>query len=163
MMHASKAKTGSLGVAEKKEKFVIYRDMEGGYRWRLRSATGETLAASEAGHPNKSVCEADMRAFMADHNGAAAIPADHLLLESGWFGVAASLALVKQDGAPGSEAPSLLRSCKRFENPSWWPRGRLTPADPTWFLAQRADGRPRETRRSRDPPGLYPPCTAPCP
>ena len=48
-------------------KFVIYRQLEDGYRWRLRSATGETLAASSAGHPSKSACETDMRIFMADH------------------------------------------------------------------------------------------------
>jgi uncharacterized protein YegP (UPF0339 family) len=49
-------------------KFVLYRDIEAGYRWRLRSAAGETLAASEASHPTKSACEADMRAFMADRH-----------------------------------------------------------------------------------------------
>ena len=47
--------------------FVIYRVFEDGYRWRLRSATGETLAASSAGHPAKSDCETDMRIFMTDH------------------------------------------------------------------------------------------------
>ena len=49
-------------------KFVLYRDLEDGYRWRLRSATGETLAASKAGHGEKSACEADLRAFMAEHH-----------------------------------------------------------------------------------------------
>ena len=54
-------------------KFVLYRDLEDGYRWRLRSDTGETLAARSAGHPSKGACEADMRAFMADHHPGAEI------------------------------------------------------------------------------------------
>jgi uncharacterized protein YegP (UPF0339 family) len=49
-------------------KLVLYQDLGDGYRWRLRSATGVTLAASEAGHGEKSACEADLRAFMADHH-----------------------------------------------------------------------------------------------
>ena len=49
-------------------KFVLYRALEDGYRWRLRSATGETLAASSAGHSSKGACETDMRIFMADHH-----------------------------------------------------------------------------------------------
>jgi uncharacterized protein YegP (UPF0339 family) len=50
-----------------KNKFVLYRDLEDGYRWRLRSPTGETLAASPSGHRDKVACEAEMRAFMAEH------------------------------------------------------------------------------------------------
>jgi uncharacterized protein YegP (UPF0339 family) len=57
-------------VAEKKEKFAIYTDMEGGYRWRLRSLTGETLAASPYGHGQKAACEAEVRSTMAEHAGA---------------------------------------------------------------------------------------------
>ena len=41
-------------------KFLLYRELEDGYRWRLRSATGETLAAWEAAFPTKSACEADV-------------------------------------------------------------------------------------------------------
>ena len=48
-------------------KFVLYRELGDGYRWRLRSATGETLAASSAGHLSKGACETEMRNFMADH------------------------------------------------------------------------------------------------
>ena len=33
-------------------KFVPSRELGDGYRWRLRSATGETLAASGAGQPS---------------------------------------------------------------------------------------------------------------
>jgi uncharacterized protein YegP (UPF0339 family) len=57
-------------VAESKPKFVVYRDPKDGYRWRLRSPTGETLAASPSGHREKSACEAEVRAFMSDHPGA---------------------------------------------------------------------------------------------
>ena len=55
-------------MSHEQSKFVLYRDLGDGYRWRLRSATGETLAASGAGQPNKNACEADLRSFMADHH-----------------------------------------------------------------------------------------------
>jgi uncharacterized protein YegP (UPF0339 family) len=55
-------------VRHEQSKFVLYRDLGDGYRWRLRSATGETLAASAAGHREKSASQADLRAFMADHH-----------------------------------------------------------------------------------------------
>ena len=55
-------------MSHEQSKFVLYRDLGDGYRWRLRSATGETLAASAAGHREKSACEAEMRSFMADHH-----------------------------------------------------------------------------------------------
>ena len=32
--------------------------------------TGQTLAASPSGHREKGACEAELRAFMADHPGA---------------------------------------------------------------------------------------------
>ena len=54
-------------------KFVIYRELGDGYRWRLRSAAGETLAASSAGHSSKGACETDMRTFMADHHPGAEV------------------------------------------------------------------------------------------
>ncbi len=37
-------------------KFVIFRDMKDGYRWRLSSATGQTLERSERGHDQKGEC-----------------------------------------------------------------------------------------------------------
>ena len=49
-------------------KFVLHRDFEDGYRWWLRSDTGETLAASSTGHPSKGGSEANIRAFMANHH-----------------------------------------------------------------------------------------------
>ena len=55
-------------VRHEELEFVPSRELGDGYRWRLRSATGETLAASGARQPNKSACEADLRSFMADHH-----------------------------------------------------------------------------------------------
>jgi uncharacterized protein YegP (UPF0339 family) len=55
-------------VSHEQSKFVLYRELGDGYRWRLRSATGETLAASAAGHQEKSACLADLRAYMGDHH-----------------------------------------------------------------------------------------------
>ena len=37
-------------------KFVIFRDMKDGYRWRLSSASGKTLERSERGHLHKVEC-----------------------------------------------------------------------------------------------------------
>jgi uncharacterized protein YegP (UPF0339 family) len=37
-------------------KFVIFRDMKDGYRWRLSSASGETLERSERGHLHRGEC-----------------------------------------------------------------------------------------------------------
>jgi uncharacterized protein YegP (UPF0339 family) len=48
-------------------KFVIFRDLKDGYyRWRLRSATGETIESSERGHGNKGACERDVYS-LRDH------------------------------------------------------------------------------------------------
>ena len=41
-------------------KFVIFRDMKDGYRWRLSSASGETVEYSERGHTHKGECEQDV-------------------------------------------------------------------------------------------------------
>jgi uncharacterized protein YegP (UPF0339 family) len=38
-------------------KFVIFRDMKDGYRWRLSSPTGETVELSEQAHLHKDACE----------------------------------------------------------------------------------------------------------
>jgi uncharacterized protein YegP (UPF0339 family) len=37
-------------------KFVIFRDLKDGYRWRLSSASGKTVERSERGHRNKGEC-----------------------------------------------------------------------------------------------------------
>jgi uncharacterized protein YegP (UPF0339 family) len=55
-------------VPESVSKFVIFRDMKdgGGYRWRLSSASGETLERSERGHPNKGDCDREVFRLKAD-------------------------------------------------------------------------------------------------
>jgi uncharacterized protein YegP (UPF0339 family) len=37
-------------------KFVIFRDLNDGYRWRLSSASGQTLEYSERGYGHKGEC-----------------------------------------------------------------------------------------------------------
>jgi uncharacterized protein YegP (UPF0339 family) len=37
-------------------KFVIFRDLKDGYRWRLSSATGQTVERSERGRDHKGEC-----------------------------------------------------------------------------------------------------------
>ncbi len=41
-------------------KFIIYQDFNGGYRWRLRSPVGETIATSVRGHDEKHGCENEL-------------------------------------------------------------------------------------------------------
>ncbi len=57
-------------MTAKEGKFVPFREQGGGYKWKLRSPTLETLAASPSAHREKGACEAELRAFMADHPGA---------------------------------------------------------------------------------------------
>ena len=52
-------------MSESDLKFVIFRDMRGGYRWRLRSAAGETVELSERRH-HKGECERDVYSLIAD-------------------------------------------------------------------------------------------------
>jgi uncharacterized protein YegP (UPF0339 family) len=54
-------------MTHKRNKFVVYRDFEDGYRWRLRTATGETLGASSGGHRDKSSCYEEIRTVMAEY------------------------------------------------------------------------------------------------
>ncbi len=53
-----------------RNKVVVYRDIEDGYRWRLRSAAGETLAAASQGHREKSSCYEEMRSVTAEYPAA---------------------------------------------------------------------------------------------
>jgi uncharacterized protein YegP (UPF0339 family) len=41
-------------------KFVIFRDLKDGYRWRLSSTAGETVEYSERGYDRKRECEHDV-------------------------------------------------------------------------------------------------------
>ena len=54
-------------MSEAESRFVVYRDIEDGYRWRLRSAAGETLGVSSRGHGEKSSSYEEMRSVMAEH------------------------------------------------------------------------------------------------
>jgi uncharacterized protein YegP (UPF0339 family) len=41
-------------------KFVIFRDLKDCYRWRLSSASGQTVEHSERGYDHKGECEHDV-------------------------------------------------------------------------------------------------------
>ena len=43
-------------MSESDLRFVIFREVNDGYRWRLRSANGQTLERSERGHGRKDTC-----------------------------------------------------------------------------------------------------------
>ena len=45
-------------------KFVVFRDMNDGYRGRLSSATGETVEISGRGHPHKDECVWEVRSLI---------------------------------------------------------------------------------------------------
>ena len=45
---------------EKTATFIVYRDLGGRYRWRLRSGEGATVASGLRGHHDKSVCAREM-------------------------------------------------------------------------------------------------------
>lgn len=51
-------------------KFIVYQDFDGGYRWRLRSLLGETVATSERGHDEKYMCENEMEHWRLQYPGA---------------------------------------------------------------------------------------------
>jgi len=47
-------------------KFVIFRDLKDGYRWRLSSTSGQTLERSERGHRNKGECAQEVFGLKED-------------------------------------------------------------------------------------------------
>jgi uncharacterized protein YegP (UPF0339 family) len=47
-------------------KFVIFRDLKNGYRWRLSSATGQTVERSERGHDHKGECQQEVFSLKDD-------------------------------------------------------------------------------------------------
>ena len=47
-------------------KFVIFRDLKDGYRWRLSSPSGKTLERSERGHRNKGECAQEVFGLKED-------------------------------------------------------------------------------------------------
>jgi uncharacterized protein YegP (UPF0339 family) len=52
---------------EKTAKFIIYKDFDGRYRWRLRSGEGATMASSEGGHHEKSWCAQEMEHWKLEY------------------------------------------------------------------------------------------------
>lgn len=52
---------------EQAAKFIIYHDFDGEYRWRLRTLAGETIAASEMGHFEKSECAQEMEHWRLEY------------------------------------------------------------------------------------------------
>ena len=40
--------------------FVIFRDLQDGYRWRLSSAAGQTVERSERAHRHKGECQQEV-------------------------------------------------------------------------------------------------------
>jgi uncharacterized protein YegP (UPF0339 family) len=57
-------------MSRAQSKFVVYRDLKDGYRWRLRAPTGETLGASSRAHRDKYSCYEEIRTVMVEHPGA---------------------------------------------------------------------------------------------
>ena len=47
-------------------KFVIFRDVKDGYRWRLSSPSGQTLERSERGHLHKGECAQEVFGLKED-------------------------------------------------------------------------------------------------
>jgi uncharacterized protein YegP (UPF0339 family) len=56
---------------EQAAKFIIYRGFDGGYRWRLRSLAGETIAASKIGYHEKSECAQELECWRLEYPDAA--------------------------------------------------------------------------------------------
>lgn len=48
-------------------KLIIYKDMDYGYRWRLRSGEGATITYSERKHQTKSECARDIEQRMLEY------------------------------------------------------------------------------------------------
>ena len=47
-------------------KFVIFRDVQDGYRWRLSSPSGETVELSERAHSHKDECVQEVHRLKGD-------------------------------------------------------------------------------------------------
>jgi uncharacterized protein YegP (UPF0339 family) len=55
-------------VSESTPKFIVFKDLsDSSYRWRLRSSTRETLAASERGYEEKVACEQEVQRLKAEN------------------------------------------------------------------------------------------------
>ena len=47
-------------------KFIIFREVEDGYRWRLSSPTGQTVELSERAYLHKDECEQEVYRLKGD-------------------------------------------------------------------------------------------------
>ena len=47
-------------------KFIIFREVKDGYRWRLSSPTGQTVERSERAHLHKDECEQEVYRLKGD-------------------------------------------------------------------------------------------------
>jgi uncharacterized protein YegP (UPF0339 family) len=52
---------------EKSARFIIYRDFNHKFRWRLRSGEGATIASSKGGHREKSGCVKEMENWRLEY------------------------------------------------------------------------------------------------
>jgi uncharacterized protein YegP (UPF0339 family) len=60
--------------SEDTPKFIVFQDVASGeYRWRLRSATSETLAHSEVEYAEKEACEQEVHRLREDRYPGAAV------------------------------------------------------------------------------------------
>ena len=53
-------------MAQDTPKFIVFQDLDGGFRWRLRSATLETLAWSEWVYSERKPCVQEVRRVKAE-------------------------------------------------------------------------------------------------
>jgi len=53
-------------VSASDHKFVIFRNLKDGYKWRLSSASGQTLERSERGHEHKGECAQEVYSLKDD-------------------------------------------------------------------------------------------------
>jgi hypothetical protein len=57
-------------------KFHIYKDKVGEFRWRLKSANGESIAVGGEGYTSKAGCENGIAAVKRDGPGAEVVDDD---------------------------------------------------------------------------------------
>ena len=56
MIDEAERSSGRSRMSASDHKFIIFRDLKDGYRWRLSSPSGQTLERSERGHLHKGEC-----------------------------------------------------------------------------------------------------------
>jgi len=60
---------------EQTPKFVVYRDFDSRYRWRLRSGEGTTTALSASGHNTRLGCAREMERWKREYPDAPVLDA----------------------------------------------------------------------------------------